>query len=159
LEHIGVRNLVSEHVHKLDASRFENWKIVQLRGICNLQFWHNQSLNVILKLFLVDADVRSAMSICVAADTSRDNQVNESRHLLPMSLLIRSVLLMHGSHDLYDELTDFLFKEAGELADKFHAVSTSRLRIRLLKVILDVLSRLIFVLFQVLLCHGNVWDD
>lgn len=78
---------------------------------------------------------------------------------MPVSLLVRSVLCVHRSHYLNNQLAYFLFKEAGELAHKLHAVSTSRLRIRLFKVILDVLCRLKFVLLQVLLCHGNVWDD
>ena len=51
LEHIVVWDLIAEHVNELDACRLEDWKLVELTGICNLKLWHNQGLQIVFELF------------------------------------------------------------------------------------------------------------
>ena len=99
------------------------------------------------------------MLVRVAADARCDDQVDDGRLLLPVLLLVGSVLLVHGIDEVLYEGADLLFEELGELRDELHTVATSRLRVRLLQVVLDILSRLTFVLLQVLLRDGDVGKD
>ena len=99
------------------------------------------------------------MLIRVAADARSDDQIDYGRHLLPVSLLVLAVLSLHILDELANQCVHLLLEVAGKFLHKFHALATSRLRITLLQVTLDILSRLVFVLLHVLLSHRNVRHD
>jgi hypothetical protein len=154
--HIRVRNLVAEHVNELDASGFQDHEVVNRDTLLDLQLRHDQLLDVALEKLGRDAHISSTVLVSVAVDARSDNQVDHCGHLLPVCLLVFNVLLLHRLNERANERAHLCLEIAGELADKFHAVTAACLCIALLKIVFDVLRWLELILFQVLLGNGDV---
>ena len=75
-----------------------------------------------------------------------------------MLLLVVLVLLTQLGDQLSNQLTSLILESLCQSLDKLHAVASTSLGVRLLEVILDEDSWLIFIFFQVLLSQRDVWN-
>lgn len=122
-----VRNLVSEHVDKLDAGRFEDHQVIKRDSLLQLELRHDELSDVLLEELGRDAHIRRTVLVSVAAYARRDDQVDYRRHLLPVGLLVLHVLSLHLMDKLANKRVHLLFEVAGKFLHKLHALATSRL--------------------------------
>ena len=112
LWHEVVRDLITEHVDKLDASRFENGQIVNGNTLLNLKLGDNQLRDVTLQKLCRDASICCTVLISIAANACRNDQVDHSRHLLPLAFLILRILLLQRLDQFTNQLANLIFEVA-----------------------------------------------
>ena len=112
--------------------------------------------DVLLEHFRCDSDAGSSVLVSVAADTCCDDQIDYGCHLLPVSLLVLLILLLQILNLLPDNRGHIVSKMTRKLLYKLHAVSASRLCVRLFQIVLDVLGWFAFVVLLVLLSNLDV---